>query len=528
MAKLNHSRTALLLLASATLLAGCSGFTANRESLKAQDDLKTTSGKTAESRLAMQRALASVKNLVEIVDTPYTGTSQIQAPKSTQWPSALRREAQVDLMFSDNVADSNGNVIIPISDFAHKVHLVTGVPVRVKPDALLDENNKAVSVTIPVKYKGSLPALFDQMTARYRVHAQFENGELEFFRMTTRRFMIGAPLATAGGSMSIESGGGEGGFNTQANLKSTFQEVDSSRAIISSLKQWMTKGAPDPVFNAATGSLTITDTPEALSQIATYLDSESRMMRRGIIFDVDVIRYSSKRQGQSGINWQLVYQRVKELNTTVTSFGSPAGALLGTAAALGTQIQAGAEGQNRFAGSSAIVAALNEDGNAAVVRTFSLETVNRVGVMHAVNKTFDYVNEVSASTSLSGVAVGQKTKTENVGRTLMLVPSINNDTEATVDISIRESIKNPFGKNTSGSGQSQTTVQLLDKDTEVARQRVSLNNGESRVLAAIGGKVNEGNNTTLDENLSAMFGGTVSGNRSNEQYYLVVTMRFKE
>ncbi len=519
----------LSIFAGALMLSGCAGFQANKDSVTAQQTLRDTDAARANMSLIKQRAAARARGVVEDVETPYTGGNHvILAAKSTQWPASLRRDAQIDMWFSDNVSDSNGNVIIPISDFAQKVHLVTGVPIRVKADSLLDENKKPVAITIPSKYKGSLVPLFEQLASRYRVHAQYENGELEFFRMTTRRFMIGAAAASAGGSMTIDSGGGEGGFSTTASLKSTFAEIDVSKTMIAGLKQWMSKDAPEPVFNGATGSLTVTDTPEALDRIGEYIDSESRLMRRGIIFDVDVIRYSNTNKGQSGVNWNLVYQRVKELNSTVINLSSPAGVLAGAAGQIGTQIQPGSDGQNRFAGSSALLAALNENGNASVVRRVMLETVNRVGVMHATNKTFDYVNETSASTSLSGVASGQKTKTENVGRTLLLVPAMNSDSEAFVDISIRESTKNPFGKNTSGTGQSQTTVQLLDKDTEVARQRVTLSNGESRVLAAISGRTNEGSNQTLDEHLSAMFGGSISGNKAEDQYYLVVTMRFKE
>lgn len=513
-----------------TLLAGCAGFEANREAIHAQEDVKHNDSAIAQWRLEQQRKEAAVSNLVEEVDTPFTGSHQINAPVATQWPAALQRTAQVEMWFSDNVVDTNGNVIIPISDFAEKIHLVTGVPVRVKPDALLDEAGKVVAVTVPVKFKAGLPVLFDQLAARYRVHAQFTNGELEFFRTTTRRFNIGVAPATAGGAMSIESGGNgsDGGFNSTTSLKSTFAEVDSAKTLIAGVKQWLSKGSPEPVYNPATGTLTITDTPEVLDKVGEYIESESRLMRRGIDFDVDVIRFSSKRNGQSGVNWQLVYQRIAEMNSTATLFSSPGLGLTGAPGSIGTSFMGGTDGQSRFAGSTAMLAALNEEGTATVLRHITLETVNRVGVMHAINKTFDYVNEVSASTSLSGVAVGQKTKTENVGRTLMLVPSINSDSEASVDITIRESIKNPFGKNTSGSGASQTTVQLLDKDTEVARQRVTLKNGESRVLAAIGNTSHEGTDSTMDEHLSALFGGSVTGNRAKDQYYVVVTMRFRK
>lgn len=519
---------AMTAIAAAVLLTGCAGFSANNDSIREHRDVRENEASKAEDRLAAQRYAAGVRDLVEDAITPYTGSQQIVPQRWAQWPLPLRPGAQLNLRFSDNVVDSNGNSTIALSDFAQKINLATGIPVRVKPDSLLDENGKPVSVVVPATYKDGVAPLFEQLAARYRVHTQFENGQLEFFRTTTRRFVIGAAAASVGGKMGIDSGGGEGGFSTTASMDSKFQEIDAPKSLIPGIKQWMSKGAPEPTYNPATGSLTVTDTPEALDRIGEYIDSEKRLMNRGVIFDVDVIRYSSKNVGKTSLNWQVAYQRAKALSEATLTYNSPTKALDLASGLLGATLNGGPDGQNRFAGSAALIAALNESGQATVVRHHVLETQNRVGVMHAANKTFDYVNEVSAASSLSGVASGQKTKTENVGRTLMLVPAITGDSEATVDISIRESVKNPFGTNTSGKGDSQTTVQLLDKDTEVARQRVGLHNGESRVLASISGRSNEGTDQSFDKHLSAMFGGNVSGNRSEDQYYLVVTMRFKD
>ncbi|OEZ64970.1 hypothetical protein JAB5_58330 [Janthinobacterium sp. HH103] len=518
-------RTHLSVIAASLALVGCAGFTANDESVKALTNVKAKEAAAAELRLEKQRQDASVRDMVEDVEIPYTGSRQIAPPKSSQWPAALRNDAQVNLAFADNAVDLNGNTIIPLADFAQKINVATGIPVRVKPDALVDGAGKVVSVTIPKASKSSLVPLFEQLAARYRVHTEFENGQLEFFRTTTRRYVIGTAAATAGGTMTVDSGGGDGGgFTAKSTMNSVFPEIDAPKTLIPGIKLWMSKDAPEPTYNPATGSLTVTDTPEVLDKIGEYIDSEKRLMNRGVVFDVEVIRYSSKNSGQSSVNWQVMYQRAKALQETGLKYLAPVRALEQGAAVLGGTIA----GDSRFAGSQALISALNETGQATVVRHLLLETQNRVGVMHTTNKTFDYVNEVSAASSLSGVSSGQKTKTENAGRTLMLVPAITGESDATVDISIRESVKNPFGVNTSGKGDSQTTVMLLDKDTELARQRVTLSNGESRVVAAISGRSLDGSDQSLDKHVSALFGGSIAGNRAEDQYYLIVTMRFRD
>jgi len=108
----------------------------------------------------------------------------------------------------------------------------------------------------------------------------------------------------------------------------------------------------------------------------------------------------------------------------------------------------------------------------------------------------------------------------------MLLPSVISETEASVDLSIRESVLNPFKSNSIGSGQTQQSVQLLDKDTELVRERIRLRNGETRVLTVVGNKSASSNEQTIDRNLSSIFGGSATGSKAESQYFLVLTMRF--
>lgn len=520
------STSAVLVLSSisaAVLLTGCSGFSANREAADRLEAFKANEYQKAQAQLQSQGQ--KKQQVVEIMSRPYIGSQQISAPKTSQWPPALRREATVRMMFSENRVDPNtGMVVVPIADFANQIYRTTGIPVQVKPEALTDALGKPVYVSMNPTFSGSLADLFDQISARHRVFANYRDGQLEFFRTATRSFSVAAALGTTDMTFDASTGGGEGSFKGAASTKTT-NVFKSSDNLMKSVAQFLSKGVV-PIYNDSTGSLTITDSPDVLEKVGVFLDRENKLMTRAMSFEVSVIRYSETNSAASGVNWQAIYNRIEALSGTALAIASPSVAINPNDGSFSITSVPGVDGKSRFDGSAAILKALNETGNAMVVRRTTLATTNRRPVMQASNKQFDYVNETTASTTLAGVALGQKTKTENEGRTIMIVPSLVNDNSAMVDLSISESVKNPFDTNTIGSGASQQTVKLLDKDTDLIRQYIPLSNGETRVITGIGGRTSSGNEATLDRSLSAVFGGSVSGARRDEQYFLMVTMRF--
>lgn len=518
-------RTALAIgVASALLLGGCAGITITKEITRDTEQLK--SGDVAKMRemLDHEQAKAAPPALVEDVSSAFVGNEQVSAPKMTQWPPALRRDTKVTLVFSTNTQDPAGNVVVPLAELAHEIQAVTGIPVRVKPDALIDAAGKPVFATLPARYVGSVPEILAQIEGKHRVFATYEGNALEFFRTQTRTFLLGLPLGDTTFDFNATTGGGIGSASAKMGSITKASFVPE-KEVINGVKKYLSKGV-EPVYDASTGLLTVTDTPDVLDAVSSFIDRVKQLNGREVRFDVKVVRYTQTTKGESGVNWSALYRRIQSMSGTSVRFTGPVPDVSPGDGSFGVTAVPGANGSSRFDGSSIVVQALNEVGNATVVNTRTLSTVNNYAVTQAFSKDIDYVNETTASTTLAGVAVGQKTKQESVSRMLMLVPTIRSETDAMVEIAIREQTLNPFKSNTIGSGQTQQTVQLLDKDTELMRQRIVLHNGETRVLANIGRVLAEGNERSLDRSLSAAAGGMASGNRSDEQYFLVMTMHF--
>lgn len=511
---------------AATFLGGCAGITAKYETEKIVDQVKAGPALKAAQLIKAQKNSAATHLVVEDIQTPFTGNQQVTAPKTSGWPSALRRDAVVTMSFGNNKVDENNQAIIPVSELAHQIYLATGIPVQVRPEALKDASGKVTFVTLPPNYRGNIPDVLDQLAGRQRIFAQMSDGRLELFRTATRTFLLSTSLGPTNVAMDASSGGGEGGFTGTAT--STFQgTIDSTKSMVEAIKSMLSPGAPQPIFNNGTGNITVTDTPDVLDAVARFVDRENKIIKRSIIFDVQIVRYSQSNMGENSSDLSVLYSQLKALNGASIKLVGAAAPPSPNDGSLGFTAVPGINGAtNRFTGSNLVLKALNTSGKATVTDNYTLEAMNRTPAVKAFNKTFDYVNETNASTTLAGVAVAQKTKTESAGKTLMLLPSVISETEASVELSIRESVLNPFKSNSIGSGQTQQSVQLLDKDTELVRQRIRLRNGETRVLTGVGSKSASSNEQTMDRNLSSIFGGSATGSKNESQYFLILTMRF--
>jgi type IVB pilus formation R64 PilN family outer membrane protein len=508
----------------ALAISGCAGFSAQKETIERRSSLEKNDIASAQQTLDAERAASSHKSIVEDVNRPFVGNKQVVATKVTQMPVSLRPDSNLTMSFADGHPDGTGMVILGIQDFANHITLATGIPTRVKADSLAIDKDTPVTVTLRPDFHGSLTPVFNQLQARYRVHVSYDDGVLSFYRTVTRTFLVGSPPGDTDMSVNTASGGNESGFSASVatNTKAVFR---SAAGVVASVKHFLSPNV-EPVLNEATGTMTITDTPEAIEAVAAFMKNENRLMVRQIRFDVKVIRYNNNNNGSSGVDWSALYTKIQALSGGTFQLSGPASGIGSGTGGIGITAVPGNNQNGKFNGSDFFLQALNTQGDTDVLRNTSLATVNRKPVMQAFNNTFDYVNQTTASTTQAGVATGQQTKTENVGRVVFLTPAIISEQEALVDLSIKESIKNPFGTNTIGSGQSQQTVQLLNKDTDVIREQLVMHDGETRVIESVGEGDTDGKVLSLDKNVSALLGGLAQGDRTDTKYFILLTMTF--
>ncbi|MCF4993777.1 PilN family type IVB pilus formation outer membrane protein, partial [Pseudomonas gessardii] len=184
--------------------------------------------------------------------------------------------------------------------------------------------------TFPIKYSGKLSGLLNQVTAQQGLAWNYssEDRSVRITYFDTKTFDVWAfgddqviestvksGLLTATGSGSGSGGGGGGSSSTGASgesgsNQSTTVTIKTSLIgdIEKNVKAMLSQQPAGRMFlSRSTGTLTVNDRPEVLSNVATYLNSINRSITRQVLFNVKVFEVSLTDKDQTGLDWTAVY-----------------------------------------------------------------------------------------------------------------------------------------------------------------------------------------------------------------------------
>ncbi len=258
---------------------------------------------------------------------------------------------------------------------------------------------------------GTLKGLLDTAAARFGVSWKYANGTIQFFRNDTRTFQIAAvPGDTelrATVSSAANSSAGEGGGGTGLDTKNSHTTgVKSQLSVYSSIEKAVTimlSEGGKVVASPATGSITVSDTPDNLERIAQFIDKENQSMSRQVMVNVTVLAVTLTRGDNYGIQWNAVYKTLSSKFGIVNTLPLVTGASAFSAAILDTA-------SSKFSGSSVLIEALSEQGQVRRETSASVVTLNNQPVPVQVAKQTSYLKS------------SQTTLTANVGSTTTLTP----------------------------------------------------------------------------------------------------------
>lgn len=343
----------------------------------------------------------------------------------------------------------------------------------------------AISPASPlsVNYSGTLTGLINYVAAAYGVSWKLDSGRIKIFQHESRTFRITALpgdthlSAQVGSTTSSGSGGGggSGGASTvqaQTGNKSTgaaFSGLSVWKGLETSIKQMLSaKGVV--IASPATGTITVTDTPHVLGQVASFLHEQNDSLSRLVSVNVRVLSVQLKDSGSRGINWDAIYNKVNSstLLSLRTSFPG-AGSLIMTN-----------RGDSPMAGTKAMIDALATQGRVSEVTSTQLVTMNNQPVPINVGMSRAYV----ASTSLTQTANVGSTSTitpgmVQTGFAMSLVPHILDPQNVVMQYSMDISSLVGLESFTSGGA----TIQLPNVASNNFIQRVKLRSGETLVVA---------------------------------------------
>lgn len=491
--------------------------------LQAEQQAFVSNVATREARFAAQ----------EVARPWLAGKAQPLAREVTL-PVALQGKIDTTLLFAGR-AD--------LSTLADRIARATGIPVRVRPDALLPPElflpRLAVAATSAVSPSQQfelaagpqpLPRTLDALAWRLGIYWRYLAGAIEFYRTETRVFDVRALTLSAKVDAQLGRAGGSeaGGFDSTSHTTLASHDVHALEAVRTRIEPFLSRAGSVVGQAGAGSSLVVTDTPDVLTQVAAFIEAENRALTRRIRLVFEEITVTARDASEAGIDWNAVY-RSAGAAATATNLSAAA---MGGATAFSIAVL-----QAPFQGSKAIISALNEVGRVVRHSSVPVLTLNRRPVTRAVRTTFSYIDQVQstsvgatpaygANTALPSVSINQKQET--VGSFLTLVPDAQQDGQILLSIAYDNTVAQPIKTVTFGQERGQLQVQQITIDGNGTVQQVALRPGQTMIIAGFDRQQDEYDRRRLAEEAPLAAGGLDRIARQRTSTLMLVTAQMEE
>lgn len=403
------------------------------------------------------------------------------------------------------------------------------------------DSGHGITVPVHIAYSGGdLHGLLDAAAARFGVSWKYLNGTIEFYFTDTRTFQVAAipgdstlnanvmsgsssdgsgGNGSSGGSTSTGTSGSSSGTPTVSSTNTTNTVMNSQLSVFTSIHstiQSMLSPYGNAVSSPATGSITVTDTPDVLDRVASFMEEQNRILSKQVLINVTVLSVDLTAQDSYGINWTAVYQALGTKFNLSNTFTTTAINPISFAATVITP-------SSRASGTQAMISALSEQGKVRRKTSASVTTLNNQPVPVQVATQQGYLASVSTTNTAN---VGSETAltpgTVTTGFNMTLLPHVLDD--GTVLLQFYTNISSLIALQSISSGtQNAQTIQTPEVDTRNFMQRVSMRSGETLVLSGY-----EGINDSLTQQGTGAsnnyaFGGGFDGNHDREVIVILIT-----
>lgn len=449
------------------------------------------------------------------VEKPWLASRAVPLSREVTLPAALRAKVNTTMLYRSGKTD--------LVLLAERITQATGVPVLIKPEALLPAESflprLSLSGVTPVVVMPHqvllemgpqpLPNILDQISKRLNLNWRFYNGAIEFYRTQTQVFDVRSLTlsAQADARLGRAANTQAGGFDSTSStaLKSTGQHT--LEAIKLRLEPLLTRAGIVAAQPGALSSLIVTDTPEALQAVSRFIERENRTLTRRVRLIFEEISLQTHEDLEFGLDWDALFTQ-----------GNFAAALSAPVAGAGVGVARAAldAAHGPIQSSKLIVSALAKYGT--VVRHVSMPvlTLNRRPVTHAIRTTFSYVDQVKASGSgTSGVpgagsglpSMSVSQKEETVGSFLTLVPDAQDDGQILLSVSYDNTVAQPLKTLTIGEQSSRMQIQQITIDGNGTVQQVALRPGQPMLVSGFEQRQSEADRARLSADAPIAFGG---------------------
>lgn len=522
-------------LACALLAGGCSVLQQSADISAEAEDLSRQL-RAQQLRFATAAGDQAARYAAQDVDRPWLAGRAQPLSRDVTLPTALRANVQTALMFPERRVD--------LRTLAERLTLATGIAVRIQPDALLPPERflprlggqggagtvlPQVDFSLPTGY-APLPKILDMVAARLGVAWRYQDEVIDIFRTQTRVFNVRALLlkSSSVASLGRSSEGGQGAFETASSTRVEAAIQDVMGAVTARIEPFLTQAGVLAAHGDGSSLVVVTDTPQALEQVAAFIERENRALTRRVRVIFEEVTVALRDSGEAGIDWDLVYAAAR----AGASFSNPSGVGAQAAGALAATVDGGP-----WAGSGAIIQALSEIGSVVRHTSVPLITLNRRPVTHAVRTTFSWIDQVQTTAvstvndsgmggALPSVSVSQKQET--VGQFLTLLPDAQEDGQVLMSVAYDSTVAQPLTSVTFGRGDNAVQIQQLTVDGNGSVQQVELRPGQPMIVSGFDRQDSQSGKRRLDASAPLLFGGSERASRSRETTVVVLTAFVEE
>ena len=243
-------------------------------------------------------------------------------------------------------------------------------------------------------------------------------------------------------------------------------------------------------FNKLAGLVMVTDSPQVLDKIASYIDLLNLETNKQILIEVKILEVTLSRENTFGIDWNAIYKNLGDIKQLSLSSNFAAQNLISpglfTLTATGPKDDSGTVSS----GLSALIKALQSQGKVEVISQPKIMLLNNQAAMVQVGTVTSYVANTTTTTSSAGLASTSAT-TDQVqeGVSLRLMASILDDrilVQLTPVVTTLDQIRSI----NMGQG---TTIEAPKTSTKSMHTLVKIKDGET---IAVGGLITSNDNVS--------------------------------
>lgn len=397
----------------------------------------------------------------------------------------------------------------------------------------------AANNLIDINYHGELAGLLEMVTSRFGLLWKKEDGRIKIYNVDTETFAIhtlagstdmasivqsgttmvsGAATGGGGGANGGNGGGGTSGGVSGNSGTSQSTTVSLKTSIWDDIEKTIkTMKSPKGEYSISpgTGSITITDNAETLGRVRTYVKQMNAKLSKQVMFNIKVVSVTTNSSDTAGISWDAVYKTISG------KFGFTLSSALGELGngSIGSLIVNSPT--SPWAGSQAILSALNEQGGASVIKEPSSSTLNLQPLSVQVARQDGFL---AGSSNVATAQVGNTTSIQTgivtTGFNMSLFPYIMEDNRMLLQFSINLSNLRNLRKVTSQGA----SAEVPEVDMPInSTQKVRLKPGDTLILSGFDQMDETTNKTGAGSANNLLFGGTHKGASAKSSLVVLIT-----